>query len=315
LLDPILFGPDPTARARVWIKRRRWDDAETAFAEAVRARTYNTKVLIERGLFYSTRSLPRKAEEDFVRAYSLGDRDPRLLDAICASPTLFRHVVSLMPEASKPLWLRRGGDSVSRQQWSRAAADYFEALQLEPDDLQVRHGQILLLLAAGDTPGLRSACSTLLEKLDTTTDSPRANLVVWCCLLGSEANVDCGALVRLAELALGGAAKADKGARLRTLGAALYRAGQFEEAIQRLGEGIQIRGGKSVPQDWSFLALAHHRLGDYADARRWLDKFRDYVPSEASDQFWNELEIRLLRSEAENVVHYDLIFPTDPFAR
>ncbi len=32
-------------------------------------------------------------------------------------------------------------------------------------------------------------------------------------------------------------------------------------------------------------------------------------------QFWDELEIRLLGSEAEGVVCYDPAFPDDPFAR
>jgi roadblock/LC7 domain-containing protein len=36
-LDPILFGPDPTARARAWMERKRWAEAEAAFDEAVAA--------------------------------------------------------------------------------------------------------------------------------------------------------------------------------------------------------------------------------------------------------------------------------------
>ena len=63
---------------------------------------------------------------------------------------------------------------------------------------------------------------------------------------------------------------------LDTLGAALYRAGRFEESIRRLEENIRERGGKSLPQDWVFLALAHHQLGHRAEALRWLDRFRTY---------------------------------------
>ena len=36
-LDPILFGPEPAARARSLIERKRWVDAGKAFDEAVRA--------------------------------------------------------------------------------------------------------------------------------------------------------------------------------------------------------------------------------------------------------------------------------------
>jgi tetratricopeptide (TPR) repeat protein len=101
---------------------------------------------------------------------------------------------------------------------------------------------------------------------------------------------------------------------LNTLGAALYRAGRFQEAISRLEEGIRKRGGESSPQDWTFLALAHHQLGHHAEARASLDQFRTYRPNESPERYWEELEIRLLRREAEAVILYDPIFPTDPFA-
>ncbi len=89
--------------------------------------------------------------------------------------------------------------------------------------------------------------------------------------------------------------------------AALYRSGRLEEAIR-------LRGGGSVPADWPFLAMAHHRLGHRDEARRWLDQLRNHQLSADPAQFWNELQIRLLRSEAEAVILYDPIFPADPFA-
>jgi hypothetical protein len=60
---------------------------------------------------------------------------------------------------------------------------------------------------------------------------------------------------------------------------------------------------------------ANHRLGGLSEARRWLDRLRARQPSTDPAQFWDELEIRLLRSEAEAVVLYDPAFPVDPFAR
>ncbi len=49
----------------------------------------------------------------------------------------------------------------------------------------------------------------------------------------------------------------------------MYRSGRFEE-------GIRLRGGGSVPADWPFLAMAHHRLGHRDEARRWLDRLRNH---------------------------------------
>ena len=106
----------------------------------------------------------------------------------------------------------------------------------------------------------------------------------------------------------------DNGYYLNTLGAALYRAGRFAEAVRRLEEAVQKRNGVSIEADWVFLAMAHQRLGHHDEARRWLDRFRDRSPNLDPSAFWDELEIRLLRAEAEAVVLWDPIFPADPFA-
>jgi tetratricopeptide (TPR) repeat protein len=56
-LDPILFGPDPAARARSFLERKQWDAAEAAFDEAMRARPFNIGIMMERGDLYARRGL------------------------------------------------------------------------------------------------------------------------------------------------------------------------------------------------------------------------------------------------------------------
>ena len=94
----------------------------------------------------------------------------------------------------------------------------------------------------------------------------------------------------------------------------MYRAGRFDETIRRLREGIHLRNGTSGSQDWAFLAMAHFKRGDRDEARRWLDRFRNRPPDADSAKFWDELEIRLLRSEAGALIQNDPVFPADPFA-
>ena len=174
----------------------------------------------------------------------------------------------------------------------------------------------LALLGSGDRAGWRRSIAALLDRFGGTINSRTANDVAWACALGPEATADPGVPVRLAEVAVQGTTtQATRPNYLNTLGAALYRAGRFDEAIRRLEEGIQAPGRGGIPSDWPFLAMAHHRLGHRDEARRWLDRLREHQPSEDPDQFWDELEIRLLRSEAEAVVLYDPAFPDDPFAR
>jgi WD40 repeat protein/serine/threonine protein kinase len=56
-VDPTLQGPDPTARARSFMDRKLWAQADVAFAEAIAARPFNMAILVERGDLYERRGL------------------------------------------------------------------------------------------------------------------------------------------------------------------------------------------------------------------------------------------------------------------
>jgi len=212
-------------------------------------------------------------------------------------------------------WTARAGFRVAHGQPDRAAADFDRAMRLTPEDLRLRSFHVLSLLAQGDQAGLRQACSDLLGRFGATTDHNTACEVAWYCALGADAVADREGPVRVAEVAVKYApAREIPPVSLNVLGATLYRAGQFEASIRRQQEGIQKQRGESTPQDWAFLAMAHHQLGQRAEALRWLDRVRTYKPTEKPAAFWEELEIRLLRNEAEAVILYDPIFPADPFA-
>jgi tetratricopeptide (TPR) repeat protein len=194
----------------------------------------------------------------------------------------------------------------------RAAATLAEAVRLIPDDAVLRGDLGLVLLTSGDRAGWRRANAALLDRFGGTINPQMANEVAWAWVLGPAGGVDAEAPVRLAEAAVKGADESLKAVASRTLGAALYRAGRFDEAICRLEEAT--KAGSEQASGWAFLAMAHHRLGHLDEARRWLDRLRDYQPSTDPAQFWNELQIRLLRSEAEALILYDPIFPAGPFA-
>jgi tetratricopeptide (TPR) repeat protein len=314
-LDPILFGPDPTARAKVWTERKRWAEAEAAFDEAVAARPFDAAILLERARFLAAHSPGQKADDDFARAYILGSREPALLDTISSSESLFRRVVAESAGSAAPLWAYRGESLAKRQLWTEAAAAIGEAVRLWPENLAYRRHLIPALLAAGDRNGLRRTRTDMLDRFRTTTDPMIANYVAWSSVMAAGEEPNLSETVRLAGLAVNGATESQKMDLLNTLGAALYRAGRFAEAERRLEEGIRQRTGVSREADWVFLAMAHHRLGHHDEARRWLDRFRDRRPNLNPSAFWYELEIRLLRAEAEAVVLWDPIFPADPFAR
>src|SRR5262249_20091452 len=64
---------------------------------------------------------------------------------------------------------------------------------------------------------------------------------------------------------------------LRTLGAALYRAGQPEKAARALHEAMEAHRNEGVPEDWLFLALAHHRLGQAGAAQLWYRRAAEAI--------------------------------------
>ena len=60
------------------------------------------------------------------------------------------------------------------------------------------------------------------------------------------------------------------------LGALLYRAGRFAEAIARLTEAEELPTQRTSPiYGWLFLAMAHHRLGHRAEAQVYLVRLRE----------------------------------------
>jgi eukaryotic-like serine/threonine-protein kinase len=65
---------------------------------------------------------------------------------------------------------------------------------------------------------------------------------------------------------------------VNTLGDARYRAGQYREALDDLNRSLKLNaaqfGGPS-PADLAFLAMAQHRLGQNAEARKTLDQLHD----------------------------------------
>ena len=206
---------------------------------------------------------------------------------------------------------------IERDRPGRAAATLVEAIDLMPDDLELRLDLTRVLLWFGDRGALRKSNAAILDRFGTTSNASVATSVAWACALGPDATADLDRPVRLAELAVqkGPAFDYLRAEYRNRLGASLYRAGRFDAAIHQLEETIRLRGGVHRPEDCAFLAMAHHRQGHRAEAERWLDRLQDHQPSADPNEFWSELEIRLLRSEAEAVVLYDPAFPADPFAR
>ncbi len=104
--------------------------------------------------------------------------------------------------------------------------------------------------------------------------------------------------VQAVELARKGGELAPKdGSIWNTLGIALYRARQWQGAIEAFEKATELRGGGDS-SDWFFLAMAHWQLGHKDEAREWYDKAVDWMDK---NQPKNE-EFRRFRAEAAELL-------------
>jgi hypothetical protein len=100
----------------------------------------------------------------------------------------------------------------------------------------------MAFIRANDLASYRSLCTRLLKRAETGPSAAGIdNHIAWLCALAPEAVADLSIPVRVAEAALAAASddseeKFNQPKVLNTLGATLYRAGRFEEAIRRLNE-------------------------------------------------------------------------------
>ena len=223
--------------------------------------------------------------------------------------------------------MTRGGDArnltmlraevhAACQRWPEAAADLQKAIDLKPN-LPSTYQRLAAVRLKQDQPAeYRKLCAQMVERFGK--DDGLFSTVAWACALKDGAFPDPQIPVSMAQRTV-----EDQPGRfypLNTLGAALYRAGQLRDAVARLNEScaayknaatiaeargyteaemMPIQDGR--PVDWLFLAMAHHRLGNAAEARDFLRKSREAVASKNvrdPRRTWHRIELELLLDEA-----------------
>jgi tetratricopeptide (TPR) repeat protein len=257
-----------------------WDQAATAWSKALARKPAAWSVWYLRGMFQEERALQYPAAvRDFSKVLSLG-----------IDEWIVRY--------------RRGFAYAELGQWDKAAADFAKVPWLELRELDPPAWQLhaLALLASGDTHAYRSACARLLERFGQTEDPNTANHVAWTCVLGPGRVADIDPCIPLMKKAV---ARVPNYYCLKTLGAALYRAGQFEAAIQQLKEAHKRHGKTGPDKSLLFLALTQHCLGRTDEARQTLDKIVPWGKQATQGRLQDKVdrfEYQLLRREAEELM-------------
>ncbi len=196
----------------------------------------------------------------------------------------------------------RGLAYAERKEWDAVVRDFKAVITRNPLGVKPWQCRALVELARDNRPAYVRVCERLAASSGTRPAWPR--------VLAPEGSGDARRLVFDAEAELwrDRDAKQNTANALRTLGAALCRAGRFEEALARLREAIKASGGEGSALDWLFLAMTEQRLGHTDEAKRWLAKAARHIDDAAKDKTaeplsWEErTELQLLRREAETLL-------------
>ena len=135
----------------------------------------------------------------------------------------------------------------------------------------------------------------------------------WRCATGPIAERDPDRAVALARRAVALAPGVQL--TLNTLGVALYRAGQYAEAISVLEQSLAAGKGEFDAFDLLFLAMAHQQLGHHHKGRSYYDQAVRWLREQKglADSYKNELAT--FRAEADSTLaHFAGDLPDRVFA-
>jgi len=202
----------------------------------------------------------------------------------------FAKEVELNPTAWEG-WKNLAEAHVVQEHWETASAHFQKALELGADDGVTWSKHALVRFWLGDEPGYRKACRTMLERFGTAdVDPSSAKGTPWerldaatrtarACALADGGMADPAKVVELAERLRRGTPNHHMAER--TLGLALLRAGRPQEGLEHLRRLDDSFAGSYLPVRLP-LAIAHHRVGQIAEARQCLEQAAQKMDREMS---------------------------------
>jgi WD40 repeat protein/tetratricopeptide (TPR) repeat protein/tRNA A-37 threonylcarbamoyl transferase component Bud32 len=199
------------------------------------------------------------------------------------------------------LWRDRGLAHANLGQLDKASADFAKAIQIVNADRAAWYYHALLRLHLAGTEDYRRVCASLVNRWGQTQDPAMAADVAHTLTLAPGAVADPQLPLRFAEIAF----RRQPGSvyYLQTLGAALYRAGQWQAAVERLNEAvIRSERGQTV-ESLLFLAMAQHRLGRAQEARKCLDRAITWIALTGKASWSDKLAAQRLQKEAEELLN------------
>jgi tetratricopeptide (TPR) repeat protein len=185
------------------------------------------------------------------------------------------HWLAGLPSPCSQLLARRSRIALEMGREQDAARDAAAAVRLARTDADTLGRYARLCLATGDREGYQQACATLLKQFDPRRDLQNAAGVARTALLAPAAGADLDPLLK--ALANRGTDAATQTAR----GGLLLRLGRTAEAVAELQRASAQRPAGAAPVADLLRAIAQHKQGQTAAARRTLQRARFLLDTEA----------------------------------
>jgi tetratricopeptide (TPR) repeat protein len=312
-------------RAESFVALEHWAEAIDDYTSLIELQPNDTGHLLERARARQATGDDKGAQEDFAAYLQPHDQ------AVAAQPDDWQ------------AWNRRGVALTRLDRWQQASDDFQKATELAPDQLVVhqnlatayiqqdrwqeaanalltvvslRGGEwrpqyelALCCLAAANLDGYRTTCARMVDESIPTEDAVEASFTAWTCALGSDALDDY--TPPIAAIAKAATRSEDQPQYQTTLGALLYRAARYDEALEVLsaldpGYDADARSATSPAYALYFLAMAHQAVDQDKRAREVLARANAWADQALSDSkhppLWNRrLTLELLRDETEGL--------------
>jgi WD40 repeat protein/tetratricopeptide (TPR) repeat protein len=301
---------DDRERGMILFASAQWDMSAEAFARAVKREPEKLDLryqLIEALVNSGNKSQIEQACDEMVERFMAMGNPEQALNAKGFSrlARMARTDRAKQPAVHEMVTARDDNARIlilaKHSQWDLISECMARSVTDQHGNVAARQWYLLSLLVSADIPGYRSAAEKLLSIYRNSSDPNALNNAAWACTYVPNAVTDLTIPAQMAETAVVGYAPNQKRFALNTLGAALYRSGRFDDAIARLDESVKASGGAGVPQDWVYLAMAHHKKRNAEEARRWLEKVGAYVKDEKITFSADLVEIRILLRQLEDL--------------
>ena len=295
---------------RGWLatQQKKWSEAITDLERGVRLRPGDIDALFLLALCYTNANNRQAARAtlDKYLAHSSDDVDARAmkgqvslqLGRLQEAVDDFTKVLDADPSRNRvryrraQIWLRMG-------RFQEALADLAPLIEHFPADPALYELRSQAHERLGHRKQARADMKQAIEL--PAADAHHYNNLAWRLATGPVALRDPERALLMARKAV--ALTPSTATYLNTLGVALYRAGQYAEAIATLEKSLAASKGETDGFDLFFLAMARHRLGRVAQAQADFDRAmrwrREHPTLPRSD--WSE-ELDRFRAEAEKVL-------------